>query len=156
MCVVCVEHVTYIPLQTIRINQHQARHMNESTDTSRVLTNKALYTWLPPDLVLCTLQVSYSAALSYISSIPPSKPKPADAGKRVHRFPRPLLWSVSFSFHFLGPTDQATVRLSLPALLLLLSSLSLSAPLPIFILLSHSLSVLTYSLWSIRAVTNVI
>lgn len=106
----------------------------------------------------CTLQVSYSAGLAYLLNPPPNQ-SPLMSGN-VFTDSHDLSSEVSlFPFIFWGrQTKRLSVSLSPPSaqciriyLLLVLSSLSSAAPLPIFILLSHSLSVLTYySLWSIK------
>jgi hypothetical protein len=75
--------------------------MNPQTSrTFRQLINKTLYTWLPRPCAGELLGVS----LAHLSSNPPPEPKP----ERVHRFPRPLLSTVSFSFQF---RDRQTERM---------------------------------------------
>lgn len=89
----------YIKLDT-RKNLH--RTMRQSR-YSMFYTTQILYT---------TIRLpSPSLAHSPAATIPPP-----DTGERVHRFPRPPLQSVSFSFHFLGPTDRKNGRPSVSPL----------------------------------------
>lgn len=64
----------------------------------------------------CTLQVSYSAELAYLLNSPLPNQSPPMSGN-VFTDSHDLSSEVSlFPFIFWGPTDQATVRLSFPAL----------------------------------------